>query len=324
MGKMTGEMMIKLSGTFMELLLPWMLSMILDRYVPAGDLHGIILWGGLMVLCAGAALASNIIANRLSTRIARDFTKRLRQDLFARILFLSCQQEDGFTTSSLISRITSDTYNTHQMVDRMQRLGVRAPILLIGGIVVTFLLEPVLTLVLICILPLLAAVVLLVSRYGIRLYTASQTLLDRLIRRAQESMAGIRVIQALSRTEYENEHFHQANAAAIKGEMKADLLMAISNPVMNMFLNCGLAIVVIVGAYRVNDGQTGTGTVIAFLSYFTIILQSIMMVTRLFMLYSKGAASAERIAAVLDAAPDTCRSQRAISRHRGPTSNSGT
>lgn len=163
LGIMSVGLLIKFFGTVAELLLPWMLSVILDEAVPAGALGGILFWGGLMVLCAAAALGGNVIANRLACSTSRDVTRRLRHDLFARVMQLSCAQEDAFTTPSLISRLTSDTYNVHQMVDRMQRLGVRAPILLVGGIALTLSLEPVLTLVLIATLPLLGLVVWFVS-----------------------------------------------------------------------------------------------------------------------------------------------------------------
>ena len=126
LGIMSVGLLIKFFGTVAELLLPWMLSVILDEAVPAGALGGILFWGGLMVLCAAAALGGNVIANRLACSTSRDVTRRLRHDLFARVMQLSCAQEDAFTTPSLISRLTSDTYNVHQMVDRMQRLGVRA------------------------------------------------------------------------------------------------------------------------------------------------------------------------------------------------------
>lgn len=300
-GAMAVQLCVKFAGTVMELLLPWMLSVILDAYVPAGDLPGIWRWGGLMVLCAAAAWGANVLANRMATAISRDFTQRLRGDLFARVALLSCAQEDAFTTPSLISRLTSDTYNVHQMVDRMQRLGVRAPILLLGGIGITLTLEPVLTLVLIAVLPLLGAVVWLVSRKGIGLYTRTQAALDGLVRRAQESMAGIRVIQALSKGEYEAGRFDAANAEAVRRERTAGLLMSVTNPVMNLLLNGGLTLVIVAGAYRVNAGDTQPGAIIAFLSYFTIILNALMMVSRLFVMYSKGAASGRRIAEVLDA-----------------------
>ncbi len=293
------QLAVKFFGTIIELLLPWMLSRILDDAVPAYDVSAIWIWGALMILCAAAALASNVIANRMATRISRDITRKLRHDLFARILHLSCAQEDAFTTPSLISRLTSDTYNTHQMIDRMQRLGVRAPILLIGGVLLCFVLEPVLTLVLVAILPLLGFVVTTVSSKGVKMYTNTQNALDVMVRRAQESMNGIRVIQALSRGEYERRRFGEANDEVIDREQRAALLMNVTNPVMNLLLNTGLTLVIVVGAFRVNAGLTTSGTIIAFLSYFTIILNALMMVSRLFVMYSKGAASARRIEEVL-------------------------
>lgn len=295
---------IKFSGTIIELLLPWMLSVILDDFVPARNMAQIIFWGVLMVLCSGGALAGNVIANRMATRISRDFTRKVRYNLFSRITELSCAQTDAYTTPSLISRLTSDTYNLHQMVDRMQRLGVRAPILLIGGIAVTFVMEPVLTLVLLAVLPLLGVIVVFVSNKGIKLYTTTQSSLDRMIRKAQESIAGIRVIQALSKTDYEKQQFAQANQAVAANDFRATMLMNITNPVMNFLLNGGLTLVVLVGAYRVNAGHTSPGTIVAFLSYFTIMLNALMMVTRLFVMYSKGVASGRRIAEILDAPRD--------------------
>ena len=304
LGIMSVGLLIKFFGTVAELLLPWMLSVILDEAVPAGALGGILFWGGLMVLCAAAALGGNVIANRLACSTSRDVTRRLRHDLFARVMQLSCAQEDAFTTPSLISRLTSDTYNVHQMVDRMQRLGVRAPILLVGGIALTLSLEPVLTLVLIATLPLLGLVVWFVSTRGIRLYTRTQLALDALVRRAQESMAGIRVIHALSKGDYERARFDEANARAVNCDQRASFLMNVTNPAMNLLLNTGLTVVIVLGAYRVNAGLAQPGSIIAFLSYFTIILNALMMVSRLFVMYSKGAASGRRIAEVLAAPAD--------------------
>ena len=208
-------------------------------------------------------------------------------------------QTEELTIPSLISRLTSDTYNVHQMVDRMQRLGVRAPILLIGGIALTFSMEPVLTLVLLFILPLLGLLVFFVSRNGIRLYTRTQEALDMMVRRTQESISGIRVIKALSKGDYEEERFDAANTEVVDRDRKASMLMNITNPMMNLMLNSGLTLVVVIGAYRVNAGVTKPGTIIAFLSYFTIILNALMMVSRLFVMYSKGAAGAKRIEEVL-------------------------
>lgn len=298
------QFIIKFIGTVTDLLLPWLLSYIIDDVVPLKDLKKVYLYGGLMVFFAIVTITFNIIANRMAIKTARNFTKALRHDLFEKVSYLSSHQADIFTNPSLISRLTSDTYNVHQMIDRMQRLGIRAPILLLGGIAITLTLEPMLTLILICILPLLAIIVIFLSRKGVKLYTAAQTALDNLVRKVQENMTGIRVIKALSKLEYEKERFDDINKEVVQNDQRAGTLMALTNPSMNLLLNIGLTAVVVVGAHRVNAGFTQPGKIIAFLSYFAIILNALMMVTRLFVMYSKGVASANRIALVLDAPED--------------------
>ncbi len=250
------EMVIKVLGTLAELLLPWMLQVILDDLVPQKQMNAILMWGGGMVACAAAGLVFNIIANRMSTGISRQVTRRIRFDLFRRVLRLSSGQVDGFTTPSLISRLTSDTYHVHEMIDRMQRMAVRAPIMLLGGVAMTLFLDPVLACVLVLPLPLLVAGVWALSRRGIRLYTDTQTAVDGMVRRAKESMAGIRVIQALSKTGYETGRFDEANRETAAREYRAGLLMNATNPLINAILNAGLTGVVVVGALRVNAGAS--------------------------------------------------------------------
>ena len=298
------EMVIKVLGTLAELLLPWMLQVILDDLVPQKQMNAILMWGGGMVACAAAGLVFNIIANRMSTGISRQVTRRIRFDLFRRVPRLSSGQVDGFTTPSLISRLTSDTYHVHEMIDRMQRMAVRAPIMLLGGVAMTLFLDPVLACVLVLPLPLLVAGVWALSRRGIRLYTDTQTAVDGMVRRAKESMAGIRVIQALSKTGYETGRFDEANRETAAREYRAGLLMNATNPLINAILNAGLTGVVVVGALRVNAGASQPGAIIAFLSYFTMILNALMAVSRIFVMLSKGIASGRRVAEVLSAPDD--------------------
>jgi len=161
-------------------------------------------------------------------------------------------------------------------------------------------LEPVLTLVLVCTLPILTIIIYFVSKKGVGMYTATQTANDQLVRKVQENMTGIRVIKALSKTEYEKKRFDEINADVVRKDQKASRLIAITNPAMSLLLNVGLTTVILVGAFRVNSGLTQPGQIIAFLSYFSIIITALLMVTRLFTLYSKGAASANRIQAVFE------------------------
>ncbi len=302
--RMTVGLTIKFIGTIMDLLLPWILAYMIDDVVPLRNVPMILWWGATMLFCSVLAVVTNIIANRMAARVARNTTEALRHDLFSKISYLSCAQIDEFTIPSLESRLTSDTYNIHQMIGMMQRMGVRAPILLLGGVLVTFTLEPVLTLVLVCVLPFIGYIVWRVSKKGIPLYTQLQRAVDNMVRTVRENASGIRVIKALSKTDYEKKRFADANAHVVEKEKKAGITMALTNPMMNLFLNLGLTLVIIVGAYRVNAGVTQAGKIIAFLSYFTIILNAMLSVTRIFVMYSKGSASAGRISLVLDAPAD--------------------
>lgn len=304
-GRISVQMLIKITGTVIELFLPAMLSIIIDDYAkqPGGE-KGVWLMGGAMVLFALLAWLGNCIANRMSTNITREITRTLRKDLFQRITALSAAQQDRLTDASLISRLTSDTYNVHNMIDRMQRLGVRAPMLLVGGIIVSLVMEPVLTLVLIATLPLLAVTVIWSSKRGVPLFTWVQEGQDKMVRKVQENMAGARVIRALSRTGFEQDAFGQVNSDLAARQRKADLTMARVSPITSFILNASLAFVVLVGAYRVHIGAIGPGKIISFLSFVTIILNALLMVTRIFVMYSKGSASAKRIEEVLLMAQD--------------------
>ncbi len=298
---MAAQLVIKFIGTIMDLLIPWILSYIIDDITPLGQLKPILFWGSIMVVCAVTALVGNIVANRMAAKIARDTTELIRHDLFAKITYLSCEQTDRFTMASLISRLTSDTYNVHHMLGMMQRIGIRAPILLLGGIGVTLTLDPVLSLVLITTLPLLGTVVYFVSRKGIPLYSEVQKASDKMVSKIQENMSGVRVIKALSKSEHERERFDEVSVDVVLQDKKASMIMSITNPSMQLLLNLGLCAVIVVGAFRVNSGAALPGAIIAFLSYFTIILNAMMMITRIFVMYSKGAASAKRIEEVMKA-----------------------
>ena len=295
---------IKFTGTIMDLLLPWILSYMIDDVVPLKEVPRIVFWGGAMVACAAVALITNIVANRMASWVAQHTTEALRHDLFSKISHLSCGQIDSFSIPSLESRLTSDTYNVHQMIGMMQRLGVRAPILLIGGIFITLMLEPVLALILIAVLPLIALVIYGVSKKGIPLYTKLQQGVDAMVRTVRENVTGIRVIKALSKTDYEKERFSSVNSEVVRREKTAGITMALTNPLMNLFLNVGLTVVIIVGAFRVDSGLTQPGKILAFLTYFTIILNAMLSITRMFVMLSKGTASAERIREVLDTPED--------------------
>ncbi len=299
-GKMSIGFGIKFIGTIMDLFIPMLLSYIIDDIVPTGIKRDIYMCGVLMLICSIIAILGNIIANRMAAKVARDTTETLRNDLFKRISYLSARQLDEFTIPSLESRLTSDTYYIHQVVGMIQRMGVRAPCLLIGGVILAFTLEPVLTLVLIAVMPFITAAIIIVTKRGIPLYTNQQVETDSMTRVVRENAQGIRIIKALGKEEAERSRFDHTNTELNKSEKKAALNMALTSPLMNLFLNLGLVAVILVGAYRVNAGLSEAGKIIAFTSYFTIILNALMSVTRIFVMCSRAIASANRIGEVLD------------------------
>jgi ATP-binding cassette subfamily B protein len=290
---------IKFLGTVADLFLPWILAHMIDEVVPQRQIPLILRWGAMMVFCSAVAVTFNIMANRMSAAVARDITRVIRHDLFSRISYLSCAQIDRMTIPSLIARLSSDTYNIHRLFSGMQRMGIRAPILLLGGILMTLSLDPMLTLVMVGILPFTLLVVYLVSRSGIPLYTGLQEAVDAMVRVVRENSTGIKIVKALSKAEYEKRRFARANEEMSNREWKANIIMGITNPAMFLFLNLGLVAVIIVGAYRVNAAQTQAGAILAFLTYFTIILNATLSITRMFVMYSRGRASGDRIGEVL-------------------------
>ncbi|ARC84835.1 ABC transporter family protein [Clostridium argentinense CDC 2741] len=299
--RMSIGLAIKFTGTIVELALPWILSYMIDEIIPLKQVQPILIWGGLMLLCSIIAVAFNIIANRMASKVARDTTERVRNDLFSKIIYLSNNQVDYFTLPSLISRVTSDTYNIHQMLGMMQRIGVRAPILLIGGIIITFTLDPILTLVMISVMPIIFLAVTYVSKVGIPMYSIVQKKIDDFVRVVREDVTGIRVIKALSKEDYEREKFDYRNKAAVEQEKKTGMVMAVLNPVMNLCLNLGTVLVILAGAYRVNSGAIKPGIIVAFLTYVTLILNALLFISRVFTNYSKASASAKRINEILNA-----------------------
>ena len=189
---------VKFTAAVLELLLPLLLAHIIDDCVPAGDLAAIRRAGGLMLLMAFGAAFCNITANRMAAWVSMDMTRLLRRDLYRRTLFLSQAQMDRFSVSSLVSRLTNDTYNVHQMFDKIQRGGIRAPMLVLGGLVLTFFQAPPLALVQLAVCSATFFAIWLVTRRGIPRYTKAQEAVDTVVRIIRENAAGVRVVKALA------------------------------------------------------------------------------------------------------------------------------
>lgn len=293
---------LKSLGTMADLFLPFLIAYMIDDVIPkteTGNLMPFYLVGLLMLAIALVGWIMNVIANRTAERIAASAIKQLRHDLFEKIEGLSSKQVDYFTRPSLISRMTSDTYNLYNATAGIQRLGVRAPVLLLGGIIMSFLVDPILTLVMVATLPFIGILVFRVSKRGIPLYKEIQIKTDKLIRTVREFITGARVIKALSMSKHEEERFDKDNTETVKGELKAHYTMAVINPTMNAIVNVGLVLVLVFGAYRIDQNYIQKGDITAFVTYFTLILNAMMSITRVFVMISRAQASGARVDEVL-------------------------
>lgn len=304
---------VKLTGTIGDLMIPYILEYIIDDVVPAKIVSKVFFWGAIMIFAAFAVRFVNISANRIALSVARECIKKIRYDLFHKTINLSGSRFDAFGLPSLTSRMTSDSYNVQNFIQMFQTMGVRAPIMLIGGVIVTMTMDPSLAIILCFMIPLLAIVVFFVTHYGIPLYTKVQESLDGIVCIMREDITGIRVIKALSKTEYEKRRFGHRNEELMKHDIKAGVIIAVPAPFMQLCLNVGLTLVIIAGADRVNLGYTKPGIILAFLTYFNMILEGVMGLNRIFMLMTKATASAERIGEVLRESDD----QKAVLTEQG-------
>ncbi|MBQ8108878.1 MAG: ABC transporter ATP-binding protein [Clostridia bacterium] len=292
-------MLVKLIGTLGELLIPSVLEHMIDTVAPTGQRGQVFLWGGIMIALAVFVRTVNVGANRLSVRVARESTFEIRRDLFHASLNLSGGQMDAFGLPSITSRMTSDSYNVQSFIQASQTIGIRAPFLLMGGILITLIMDKGLAAILCVMAPVLIVIVIGISMRGIPLYDKVQKGLDDIVRVMRENITGIRVVKALSKEEYEKRRFRGVNETAAARDIRAGVVMALPGPIVTLFLNMGLTLVVVLGARRVDAGVTRPGVILAFLTYFNMILMGVMGLNRIFMMLSKANASGKRIAAVI-------------------------
>lgn len=295
---------IKFTATYIELQIPKLMQIVLDEKVPAGLEKEIYLFGGLMILCSVLAMGMSIWANRIASRTAGKVTRKLRHDLFDKLQHLSPRQMDTVTIPSAVSRLTSDSYNVNNLIVRIQRIGVRAPILLIGGIFSMMTMDVPLALILVALLPFIAIVVFVVTKKSVPLHRKTHELQDKIVMISQENITGVRVIKALSKTEHEKKRFDDAVEKRNEVSLKAQKVTSLSGPLTTLILNLGLTVLVVAGAYRVNAGDIGSGVIVAFLQYFVMILNAAVMVTRVIIMCATAQASANRIAEVMELPED--------------------
>lgn len=309
-------LILKQGAVILELQIPSALADIIDKAVPmakeSGDTSTIVRYGVYMILYAITAAGTNFLANVLSAFITARTARDIRQAMFVKINNLSARQLDGLTTSSAIARLTSDTYNIQNMFRRCLAIGIRGPIMMIGGVFVMLQMDIPMTAILAAVIPCVVYITVHFTQKAIPLHKERQTILDRLTGKVQENTTGVRVIKALSKSAYERERFDEVNNELSDKNLQAGYATAALRPLTQVILNVSLVAVVLFGSFRVNSGLTQPGKVIAFINYFTMILNVTLSLSGIFAVLSTGAASASRIAEVLDMEPDSNQTIRDI------------
>lgn len=290
----------KTIASFCELFIPALLGYMIDDVVPQKDIGAIMVSGGAMLVLSFLTLLFHILGNRTAAKASGYVARDLRHDLFLKTVTLDASAIDTFGTSSLTSRLTTDTYHVTAFLARLFRLGVKAPLMLIGGIVITLILDARLAVALLATLPFVSLTVWLVTKRATPLYYEEQTVLDEMVRKVDETSGGIRVIKAMSKTGYETEAFCRINRRLEKKEVEAGRLLSLTKPMCDLLLNLGLCGVILIGALlAATTGFHAAGVLLSFMTYFTVILNNMIMMTRIFIQMSRCMASAERIAQVL-------------------------
>jgi ATP-binding cassette subfamily B protein len=303
-GALAMVLVLALAQSVGNLLLPRLMSDIVDRGIVPGDPRAIVAIGGLMLLMSLVATACAVAGSYYAARVATGFGRTLRGAIFARAEHLSVHQFDGFGAASLVTRTTNDTTQVQQMVIMVLTMVIAAPMMAIGGVVLALSQDPQLAWVLVAVMPVMAVVFALIMRGAVPLSTAMQDKIDRLNLVLGEGLSGVRVIRAFDRGARQRARFDEANLDLTDTAIAVNRLLAVLMPALILMLNFTSLAIIWVGSHRIDAGVMQMGAMIASLQYAMQILFAVFMVTAMFVMLPRAAASAARINEVLELEPE--------------------
>jgi ATP-binding cassette subfamily B protein len=286
------------------LLLPRLMSDIVDKGIVKGDQRAILGIGGLMLLMSIVATLCAIAGSYYASKVATGFGRILRGAIFARVEHFSLHQFDRFSSASLVTRTTNDTTQVQQMLIMMLTMVITAPMMAIGGVILALSQDTQLAWVLIAVMPVMALIFGLIMRGAIPLSQAMQLKIDRLNLVLGEGLSGVRVIRAFDRGTHQRERFDRANLDLTNTAIRVNRLIAFLMPALIMMLNLTSIAIIWFGSHRIDQGTMQVGAMIASLQYAMQILFAVFMVTAMFVMLPRASASAARINEVLEVAPE--------------------
>src|SRR6266581_4690930 len=287
-----------------NLYLPTLFANIVDNGIIKGDTGYIWRTGGIMLLITLAGTIAAVVGIFFSSQVATGFGKIIRAKLFTHVEQFSLHEFDIVGTASLITRTTNDTTQVQQILVVILNMMITAPFTMIAGIILAFNQDAGLSWILVAIIPFLVASIVIVMSKATPMFRAMQVKLDKLNLIVDEGLTGVRVVRAFDRQRYEEHRFDEANLDLTNIAIRVNRAMASLMPIMMLCLNLSSIAILWFGAIRLNNGEMQVGALIAFLQYAMQILFSLLMVSMMFIMLPRAAASADRINEVLAMEPE--------------------
>lgn len=287
---------------------PYFLQKIIDVGIANNDQDYIIRTGLIMIVCALISLIGGFLAMYFSSKAAYGFGSNLRQDMLSKIQEFSFSNINKFSTSSLVTRLTNDVEIIQQLVQMMLRMLIRAPFMLIGGIILTIAMSPSIAMIFLIITPLLALTMVFIIKKAFPLFTKVQTKIDKVNGVIRENLIGARVVKSFVREDFESERFEKANVDLKETTIKSFHIMILLMPLVMLIMNVAIAAVLWIGG----SGNIDVGQISAGITYMSMTLMSLVMLSMVFMNFSRAKASSDRILEVMVENPDVEQKSNAI------------
>ena len=290
----------KLTEAVFELIVPLVMAEIIDIGVARGDTDFILRRGITLIILAVCGLCFALICQYMASVASQGVGTRLRADLYAHINTLSYKEIDTLGTPALVTRISNDVNQIQTAVAMLIRLVVRAPFLVVGAAVMSFMIDAKLSLIFIGAMIAIAAVMYPIMSAGVRLFKKQQKSLDGISRITRENLSGVRVVRAFSRQDYEARRFEETAEEYRRFAVKAGRINALLNPAIFIAVNAAYLLIVWLGGISADEGGLSQGKVIALVNYMTQISLALVVVANLVTIFTKAAASAQRINEIFD------------------------
>ena len=293
----------------MEAMLPFLIGLLIDNGIKAGNMGNIFLFGGLLVLAAMVSLACGVMAGRMAAVASAGFARNLRHDMYYGIQDYSFSNIDKFSTS-IITRLTTDVSNVQNSFQMILRMAVRAPLMMIFSLIMAMMINARISLVFLVAIPVLGIGIYFIMTRTHPIFKRVFQTYDKLNNVVQENLRGVRVVKSFVREDYETEKFNGISGSIYRDFIKAEKNIALMSPLMMVCINTCTMLVCYLAAKAIllsgNDAALGmtTGQLTSMNGYVAQILSSLMMVSFTFLMIIMSRASAQRIIEVLDEQPD--------------------